>query len=329
MATNSLLKVEGTAWAVSNDIENKISAFTSSNEIMTALGLDYTISAHELKTDIDEPVPDFWAMYRDDTNALLGPVKASNPIITQNVDSFNSLENMMTSGTISPVVADSYEGGRSVFGCFKLNEEFSIFDDTFNYYFIAINDHLKPDGNILIINTPVRMACMNTLSYALSRSTLRTKIPASVPAENVEIISDTLMNAYNHTSKELEKSANRMASMKVSRQNIEKILDELFPYYETTEDENKHERANQTVTLQREAFMECMKADNISNYNGTMYQVFNALTDYCTHYFKNANKGFDLTSRMTLLPGFDPTVTTESLKVSKFLNNINKFAEAA
>lgn len=51
---------------------------------------------------------------------------------------------------------------------------------------------------------------------------------------------------------------------------------------------------------------------------GTHYQVFNALTDFTQHYFKNSDDGLDLESRMKLLPGSG--VESASSKVSKFLN---------
>ena len=103
-------------------------------------------------------------------------------------------------------------------------------------------------------------------------------------------------------------------------------MDELFPYIEETEEKTtNHDRANQAVAMQREAFLTCLNADNISNYQGTMYGVFNALTDYSQHMYRNSDKAFDLGHRMTLLPGMNPEATTEALKVSKFLKNMKSF----
>ena len=89
MPTNTLLKVEGTAWSVEKPIEEALKGKTNSEDIITSLGLDYTVSAHHVKTDIEEPVPGFYGMYRDDSNTFLGIVKSANPIITQNVDNLH------------------------------------------------------------------------------------------------------------------------------------------------------------------------------------------------------------------------------------------------
>lgn len=326
MSTNTLLRVEGTAWSVSKNIEEALKDAKTSEEIVTSLGLDYTVSAHHVKTDIEEPVPGYFGMYRDDTEKFLGIVKSNEPHIVQNVDSFRSIEPLMENGTLTPLVADSYLGGQQMFGCFQFNDTFQVLDDDFNHYFIIVNNHLKPDGNVTIINTPVRIACMNAMSSALKRAMLKFKIPAVITGGDYSIVSNAIMNAYERTAKAMQKSADEMVKMQISKVGIQKLLDELFPYVEETEEgTTSHDRANQTVDMQREAFITCLGADNLANYQGTMWQVFNALTDYGTHYFKNVDKAFDLQHRMTLIPGMNPEATTEMLKVSKFVNNMAAF----
>ena len=329
-ATNTLLKVEGTAWAVSHEVEKTIQDKTSSEDIIKSLGLDYTVSAHNVKTDIEEPVPGYYGMYRDDTNNFLGIVKSNNLVITQNVDTFKSIEPLLEDNTLNPVVADTYNGGCQTFGCFEVNDSFDILGDDFKHYFIVVNDHLKPDGNLTVINTPVRIACMNAMSAALSRSILKFKIPAYISAETSIDISNMMMDAYNRAVNKMKNAAENMSKIKITQAGIEKLMDELFPYIKETEAETtNHDRANHAIAIQRESFLTCLNADNISNYKNTMYGVFNALTDYSQHMHRNADKAFDLGYRMTLLPGMNPEATTEALKVTKFLNNMKEFAEAA
>lgn len=330
MSTSTLLRVEGTAWSVANKIEEGLAGKTNSEDIVRSLGLDYTVSAHNMKTDIEEPVQGYWAMYRDDTNKFLGPVKSANPIVTQNVDAFKPFEPLMEDGTLKPLVADSYLDGQQLFGCFELNNSFKVLDDQFKQYFIVLNNHLKPDGNLTIINTPVRIACLNAMSAALGRANLKFKVPAAIPEGDATIISTSIMNAFNRTVKKLQSEADRLVNTKISRKGIDTILDELFPFIEETEEQTtNHTRANQAVEAQREAFTHCLNESNLANYQGTAYQIFNALTDYTTHYFRTPEKGFDLEHRMTLLPGMNPEATTESLKVTKFLNNLDKFEAIA
>lgn len=330
MSTNTLLRVEGTAWSISPQIESAIKDLKTSKDIVTTLGLDYTVSAHNLMTDVDDPVSGYYGMYRDDTDSFLGIVKSNEPSIVQNVDTFNIFNAFMEEQTITPLVADSYRGGRQFFGCFEFDAPFKVLGDTFKHYFIVINDHLKPDGTVTIINTPVRIACMNALSAALSRSTLKFKLPAYVDPANETVIYNTIQEAYERSMHRMQHMADKLSKIQISRDGIEKLLDELFPYIPEQEFEvTNHSRANQTVDMQRNAFLTCLKSDNIQEHTHNMYGVFNALTDYSQHYHKNGETAFDLERRITILPGVNPEASTESLKVTKFLNNIEKFAAAA
>lgn len=328
MSTSTLLKVEGTAWSVAKDIEEALQSKTSSRDIVESLGLDYTVSAHHMKTDIDEPVSGISAIYRDDEQKFLGCVNTGTPNLVQNVDTFSSLEPMLEDGTLRPLVADTYNGGRQMWGCMEYTKTFDVLGDSFKHYFIVVNNHLKPDGNVTVINTPVRIACMNAMSSALKRATLKFKIPAVVDEANRPVVAKAVADAYERSVRAIRKTAEDLVEIKVDRRTIDKILDELFPFIpETEEGSTNHDRANNTVQLQREAFVNCLNADNLTNFTGTAYQVFNALTDYATHYFRNSDKAFDLNHRMTLMPGMNPEATTELLKVSKFMNNLDRLVE--
>lgn len=67
-------------------------------------------------------------------------------------------------------------------------------------------------------------------------------------------------------------------------------------------------------------FIECMGADNLGNYRGTQYQIFNALTDFSQHYSRDAEFGLDLEKRMNMLPGSG--VESPASVVTKFMKLI-------
>lgn len=328
MSTNSLIRVEGAAWSVASDVTKDIRRLKTSEGIVKKLSLDYTVSPHHLKTDIDEPVPDFWAIYRDDTEQYLGAVKSANPVLIQNVDTFANIEPLIKEEILRPTIVDTYAGGRQIFGTFEVKETFDILGDTFTNYMIVVNDHMKPNGNLKVISTPLRMACMNAMSSALTRSNMVFTIPGIVDESMLPHISETILNAHKNAVENMAATANNMVDIKINQNVINKIMDELFPYLDDDLESTSHARANATVERQREAFVACMNADNLQNFKGTMYQVFNALTDYSQHVF-SSEKGFDLQHRMTILPGINPEATTDSLKVSKFLKNMKSYAKAA
>lgn len=327
MTTATLIRNEGLAWTNSGEITSAIENFKTSEEIVSALNLDYSVSKHVMKTDIDEPLAGYWAIYRDDTNKFLGHVQAYDLEPIQNVDSFKPIEPLLSDGTLSPVVADSYLNGSQVFGTFKYNETFDVLGDQYEQYFIAINDHLSPKHGITIISAPVRMVCMNMMSAVMSRSTLKTFIPFTNELATRIQYADMIHNHFTTTVKAARNRAERLCDIKIDKDGIDKLLDDLFPYIEEVEEgATKHDRANQAVSQQREAFVSCLASPNLVPFKGTAYQVLNALTDYTTHYYRSSEKAVDLHHKMTLIPGMNSAATTESLKVSKFLNNVQKFA---
>ena len=331
MTTSSMVHVEGAAWSVSSKVEDAIKDLKTSGDIVRTLNLDYPVIDRQMYVNDNDQyleVPNYHAIYREDKDQFLGTVKSDNPVMIQNIDSFSAIEPLLESGILQPVVADTYKNGSQIFCCFKFNDQFKILGDSFNQYFIVVNDHLKPNGKLQVINTPVRMACMNAFSSALSRAYLKFSIPGIVSDSSAEVISKSIIQAFENTQTKLTAAVDKMATTKISRVGVDKLLDELFPYPEDS-DSTDHSRAIQTVDAQRETFVACLNADNIADYKGTMYGIWNALTDFTQHFFKDGSRGFDLQHRMTLLPGMNPEATTETLKVSKFYNNMQKFAASS
>lgn len=288
---------------------------TSSEEIISGAHLDWTVNSAKMKTDLHGDVPNYHAIYREDTDDILGVVDAASPKLVQNSATFNAFDKMLGKD-LDVETAASLGKGEKVFGCFKIHERFKVLDDDIDHYFVVFNDHLKVDGKVTILNTPVRVVCQNTLSHALNNNFYKLRIPVStdsgVNATNASRLLQSVQNAIEY----LKASAESMVKAKISREYVDKLLDELFPYIETS-GPSMHDAANESVNSLRNAFLGCMGVDNLNNYRGTQYQVFNALTDFTQHHFKKLEKAYDINHRMKLLPGMG--ADSESSKVSKFL----------
>lgn len=297
------------------------SAPTSAEEIIKGAHLDWTVAADTMMTEHHDKVQNYHAIYREDNNQVLGVVNKQYPRLVQNTDAFTAFDNLIGSD-VSVETAASLGLGEKIFGCFKINEKYKVVDDEIEHYLVVFNDHLKADGKITILNTPVRVVCQNTLSAALQNNLLKYRISCSHDEAINESLAKHVLEAAERSKKMLQDEAETLLSRKVSREDVEKILDELFPYIKV-DGESEHNRANERTAMIRETFLtKCMGADNLANYRGTHYQVFNALTDFTQHYFKNTEDGLDLESRMKLLPGSG--AESASAKVSKFLTLSSK-----
>ena len=107
-------------------------------------------------------------------------------------------------------------------------------------------------------------------------------------------------------------------SVLIPRYETEELVDKTIKY-------SKKLFLNDKVSILRETFMnQCMEADNLQNYRGTKWQVFNALADFDSHYFNNLTNAYDLNKRMRTIPGFagDSSNTSKALQ---FLKVADKF----
>ena len=287
-------------------------------EIITAAKLDWTVNTAKMTTQIHpEGVSNYHAIYREDNNQVLGVVNRPYPVVVQNTDTFNAFADILGK-EVTVETAASLGLGETVFGCFKINDSYKLIDDDVDHYFVVMNDHTKADGKITILNTPIRVVCQNTLSSALASTSYKLRIPVCADsAINAELARKVIESA-GRCIMQLDNRANEMLKQKVSKQYVETLLDELFPFVGDGSDESIHSRANEMTSMIRSTFIEkCMGAEDLANYRGTQYQIYNALTDFSQHYFKNPDKAYDLNYRMSLMPGMGTDTPTNL--VSKFL----------
>lgn len=285
----------------------------TAGDIIRGTSLDWTVSSHVLSSDI-RAESDVHAIYRDDTHQRLGVVITKNPKVVQNADTFYAIEPQL-GNSLETETAASLAGGKTVFGCFKLSTDDKVIDDKVETYFVMMNDHSKADGKITVFNTPIRVVCQNTLSAALNSATHRIKIPITDDISINQNILNTLFDMHVSGINLLKAKADIWATRKLTQDNMKLIMDELFPY---PNPEDIYDEKNTKMEMKRNTFLEqCMQAENLNNYRGTVYQVFNALTDYTQHYVANPDKAFDLQYRMNTLPGIG--IDSPATMVTKFI----------
>lgn len=287
----------------------------TSDEIIRGAHLDWTVSAAPMNTDLHGHIDQYHAIYREDNQKVLGVVNRY-PSIVQNVDTFRTFDNLLGSKVITDTAA-SLGNGEIVFGCFKLSDSYQIIDDQVDHYLVVMNDHLKPDGNVTILNTPIRVVCQNTLSAALSSAIYKARIPITTDVSLNETYVNKLFDCISSSISQLSTVADKMVNQKIDSQSREKIIDVLFPYLPDAGFNEKTELANARIGVLRDTFINCMKKDDLANYTGTAYQMFNAIIDFETHYFKRLDQVTNLNYRMKKLKGIGegPILTTKFLSI--------------
>lgn len=284
-------------------------------EIISGASLDWKTASQPMRSELYEKIPDYQVIYREDNNDILGVIdKPENKVkIVQNAETFNAISSLLGK-EMDTETAASLDDGRDIFGCFKIRQEFNLVDDKIDHYLVIINNHLRPDGKVTIVNTPVRVVCENTLTAALNNNLMKYRVNCTQDSIYNDSIASFIRESVMGSQKSLTTFAEKLLKQKITREHVEKLLDELFPYIKS-DGPSIHERANETTSMVRETFLsQCMGADNLSNYAGTQYQVFNALTDFTQHYYMSSESGVDLQSRMKQLPGI-----SSDWRISKYL----------
>lgn len=268
--------------------------------------LDWEVDALPMYTELHDKVQGYHAIYRKDDLRIFGVVNKPYPKLIQNVNSFDVLASKMSAELTLEHIGAINEGS-GVFGVFSLAQQYKLIDDDLHQYLIVMNDHTAADGKLTIFNTPIRVACSNSLAAALSASQYKFRVALPDDPINYEDVAEKVLSMVGSSVIKLDDRAKKMLSLKLSAKQQNAILDTLFPITASNElsEALGDDTINMQIELNRETFInDCLGADNLSNYTGTFYQFFNAAADYSQHYYPKIDKTFDLSYRMKTLPGF-------------------------
>ena len=316
-----MMNVPGTLW---HNLGRTFTDEYSSEAIIKSSELDYEVSAHTMYDDIHSIIKGYHSYYRDDTRQLLGVVNTYNPQVIQNVDSFLPLEDLIINGSLKVDTVNELSGGRAIVGVFKTNSQYKILDDDTEHYIVAINDHLKPDGKILLLHTPVRLACMNAMNDAIAKACYSMRVPVINDTSVIKSVGNEIMRSVESAAISAHQFANRYIEKEMPEEKVEELLDIVLPFVRDETGTVLQNKANESVAIQRDTFKSCMQVDNLANYDNTAYQVYQAAIDYTQHYFKSAEKGYDFNTKMKILPKVG-----EGSEIGAFVTKTLKFLKAA
>ena len=314
------ISVKETPWGnLGTKLEQQVS---QSAQIVKELGQTFEVDVEPMKTDLLGHIPSYYAVRRTDTNKLLSVVN-HYPTLVQNENMFNIIEYLIPNEATFEC-GGALGLGQKVFGVFKLSQKMKLVDDDVDSYVIVINDHTKSDGKITIINSPVRLACMNMLQYAMSNSRYCYRVPCTDDISTNRNIGQSIFENAEVGIKFANKHAEKLLEKHIDNVAHDRIIDVMFPYETTAEGDMIDNKANENMSIRREAFNSCLDAIDLSNYAGTAYQYYQAMLDFTQHYFTNVNHAYDLNKRMNNLQGIGST--PEAANVKKLLKVIDSVA---
>ena len=246
----------------------------TSADALRLAGLDWEVKQRSIQVCGGAKIENFKANVRSSDGAVLGVVSDRYQIV-QNAEAFSFTDELI-GGDVRYETAGSLQNGKKIWLLARMPAKKIVGDDVEPYLCFS-NTH-DGSGAIRVCMTPIRVVCNNTLNLALNTASRSwsTKHVGDIDHKMQEArmcleMADSYMG-------ELAEYADRLANTKVTDDELNKLLDEMFPV-----DENDSDRKKNSVQKAKDEFMICYLRPDIAQFLNTGWGVVNAMSDMVSH----------------------------------------------
>ena len=277
MAANveTMMYVREKPW---HGIGTMVTEAPTSADALRLAGLDWQVEQTPVFTEDLMEIPNYKANIRSTDRAVLGIVTDKYQIV-QNAEAFEFTDSIVgetENGVVTYETAGSLAGGKKIWLLAKMPTQ-KILDDDIEPYMVFSNTH-DGSGAIRIAMTPIRVVCQNTLNLALNNAKRQwsTKHMGNMQSKLEEArMCLQLADQYMHN---LDIEADRLANATLRKEQIDEILDELFPI-----DDNATDRKKRNVQSMKDDFYVAYFMPDILKFGESAYRAVNAMSDVVTH----------------------------------------------
>lgn len=258
----------------------------TSEEAIIKAGLNWEVKkipvmfdpTNTLQPGVTKLMPGKFVNVRMDTMdglGIVGPVY--RPL--QNIEGFKFFDSVVGEKLAMYHTAGALGIGERIWMLAKLPGEFWVTkEDNVEKYLLLMNSH---DGSsaVTIMATPIRVVCQNTLNMALKEGQ-KTKVRHSLSMMTgiKEIreqlgIADTYFRIFEEMSKHL-----------VSKQATTIVIDKLFDDLGLSKEVTKKSTRAENIRWDITKLFETGKGNNLPSTRGTVWALFNGVTEYVDYY---------------------------------------------
>lgn len=250
----------------------------TSEDALHIAELDWRVEQTPVFTDAGIEIPGYKANRRDTDGSILGIVSDRYKIV-QNTEAFEFTDAIVgetEDGVVKYETAGSLCGGKRIWLLAKMPTKKVLDDDVEPYMFFS-NSH-DGTGSIKVGMTPVRIVCANTLAIALNTAKRQwsTKHVGDMQSKLEE--AKLCLRMADSYMANLDVEADRLANAKLYREQIEEILDEMFPV-----DGNASERKKNNIVQFKNQFWTAYSMPDIQKFEDSAWKAVNAMSDVITH----------------------------------------------
>lgn len=252
----------------------KVEDAPTSADALRLAGLDWRVEQKNIQLCGGSKVPGYKANVRSTDGKVLGVVSDRYRIV-QNADAFEFTDSII-GGDVRYETAGSLNGGKKIWLLAKLPET-EIAGDKTEPYLCFSNTH-DGSGAVRVCMTPIRVVCNNTLNLALDSAKRAWSVRHTGSLQSKMHEARSCLRMANRYMGALAEKADRMANTTITRDQLNMILDELFPV-----DEHTTEREKQNIKKLRDEYMVCYFAPDLVKFRDTAWGAYNAMSDMITH----------------------------------------------
>ena len=265
-------------YELTKDVTKLIQEAPTSKEALHLAGLDWTVEQKPVYMENGIVIPNYKANVRDTDGSCLGIVTDRYKIV-QNTEAFEFTDAIVgetEDGVVRYETAGSLCGGRKIWLLAKMPTK-KILDDDVDPYMFFSNSH-DGSGAIKIGMTPVRICCANTLAMALNsaKRSWSTKHVGDMQSKLEE--AKLCLQMADKYMQNLDIEADRLANATLYKEQIDEILDELFPITD-----NDTDRKKQNVQSAKDSFYVAYFMPDILKFGESAWRAVNAMSDMVTH----------------------------------------------
>lgn len=265
-------------YAETSEVTKLIQEAPTSKDALHYAGLDWEVLQTPVYMENGIEIPNYKANVRSTDNSCLGIVTNRYQIV-QNTEAFEFTDAIVgetENGVVTYETAGSLCGGRKIWLLAKMPVKKVLDDDVEPYMFFS-NSH-DGSGAIKVGMTPIRIVCNNTLNMALAgaKRSWSTKHVGDMQSKLEE--AKLCLSMADQYMQNLDIEADRLANATLYREQIDEILDEMFPI-----DDNDTERKKQNVQSVKDNFYVAYFMPDILKFGESAWRAVNAMSDMVTH----------------------------------------------
>lgn len=240
--------------------------------------LDWTVSKRTLcymTADGLQAWEEKQAVVRDDNDVALGVVSPSYELV-QNEDLKSLITPMVSEGLLTVTNQGYLNKGAKVFVQAQVNQEFQVAGESYKGLITLLNGHTG-NASVAIGTTATRVICSNTFSMAYRDIGEKFRHSAGVTERVLE--STAIIDYVNDAMRKYSEYVETLAGTRCTNAQFTQALEAIY---------------QQPVEKMRDSFVGQLNNlfyNGMGNEGRTMYDCFNAVTEFATHYSRKSESG--------------------------------------